>query len=63
MRERTQSRSVADYGFIHFKNRKMKKISSMKEKEMIALYHRYWNVIEGEVVACAANSKNYCRYC
>ena len=61
--ERTQKRPVADYGFIHFKNRNMKKVSLMKEKEIIALYHRYWNVIGGEVVACAANSKNYCRYC
>jgi hypothetical protein len=59
--ERTQNKSVADYGFIHFKNRNMKKVHLMKEKEIIALYHRYWNVIGGEVVACAPNSKNYCR--
>jgi hypothetical protein len=57
--ETTQKRPVADYGFIHFKNRNMKKVSLMEEKEIIALYHRYWNVIGGEVVAFAANSKNY----
>lgn len=34
----------------------------MKETEIIALYHRYWNVIAGEVEARAANT-NYCRYC
>ena len=61
--ERTQNRSVADYGFIHFKNRNMKKVLLMKEKEIIDLYHRYWNVIGGEVVACTANNKNYCKYC
>lgn len=60
--EKTQNRRVADYGFIHFKNRSMKKVYLMTEAEIIALYYRYWNVIAGEVEACAANT-NYCRYC
>lgn len=61
--EKTQNKPVADYGFIHFKNRYMKKVHLMKETEIIALYHSYWDVINGEVEACIANNENYCQYC
>jgi CRISPR/Cas system-associated exonuclease Cas4 (RecB family) len=61
--EKTQNRPVADYGFIHFKNRNMKKVYLMKETEIIALYHRYWDVVDKEIKAYTANNENYCRYC
>ena len=61
--ERTQNKPVAEYGFIHFKDKKMVRVFLMKEKEIVELYHRYWKVIEGDLEACAASSKNYCQYC
>ncbi|AIF51644.1 PD-(D/E)XK nuclease family protein [Pelosinus sp. UFO1] len=61
--EKTQNKPVADYGFIHFKNRYMKKVYLKKETEIISLYHSYWDVVNGEVEACVANNENYCQYC
>ncbi|GMA99328.1 PD-(D/E)XK nuclease family protein [Pelosinus sp. IPA-1] len=61
--EKTQNIPVADYGFIHFKNKYMKKVHLMKETEIIALYHSYWDVVNGEVEACVASNENYCQYC
>lgn len=61
--EKTQNKSVADYGFIHFKNRHMVKVNLMKEKEIVALYQRYWKIKEGKIKPCVTNSLNYCQYC
>jgi CRISPR/Cas system-associated exonuclease Cas4 (RecB family) len=61
--EKTQNRPVADYGFIHFKNRHMVKVNLMKEKEIIALHHRYWSIKDGRIKPCMAETPNYCRYC
>jgi hypothetical protein len=60
--EKTQNRTVTDYGFIHFKNRRVK-VHLMTEKEVITLYRRYWNVKEGRTKPCMTDVKNYCRYC
>jgi hypothetical protein len=61
--EKTQNRPVADYGFIHFQNRRMVKVFLMKEKEIIALHRRYWKVKDGRIKPCMTDAKNYCRYC
>jgi len=61
--EKTQNRPVADYGFIHFKNRHMVKVQLMNEKEIIELHQRYWNVKDGRIKPCMTGTKNYCRYC
>jgi hypothetical protein len=60
--EKTQHRPVADYGFIHFKNRWVK-VALMTDQEVITLYRRYWNVKEGRSKPYMTNVKNYCRYC
>jgi hypothetical protein len=62
--QRTQKKPVANYGFVHFRNgggRALVKL--MSAKEVIALYHRYLNVIDKKCNSCIAGNRNYCRYC
>lgn len=61
--EKTQNKPVADYGFIHFKNGDMVKVDLMTEKEIISLYHQYWNMIDGKTKSSMKSNGNYCRYC
>ena len=39
--ERTQKKPVADYGFIHFKDRKIVRVNLITEEEVVTLYQRY----------------------
>ncbi len=60
--EKSQPKPVADYGYIHFKGKTVK-VKLLSEQAVIALYRRYWNVIDGKVNPCKAAGKRYCQYC
>ncbi len=60
--EKSQQRPVADYGYIHFKGT-TSKVELLNETAIIALYHRYWQVIEGQGEPGKAAAKNFCKHC
>lgn len=60
--EKNQPKPVADYGYIHFKGLSIK-VKLLHEQAIIALYHRYWQIVDGQVKPCKITTKNFCRYC
>ena len=61
--EKTQPKPVANYGFIHFKNRRKVKVKLMSERKVVKLYYRYWQVIDGKDRPCRTDNEHYCKYC
>ena len=61
--EKTQSRPVANYGFIHFKRGRKAKVKLMSERKVVALYDRYWQIIDGKSRPHKTEHERYCKYC
>ncbi len=60
--EKSQQKPVADYGYIHFQGHSIK-AKLLSEREVIALYHRYSQIIEGQVKSEKTACKNFCKHC
>lgn len=59
----SQRNPVADYGFIHFRNGRKKRVKLLSENDIIRLYKRYIDIIEGKTRPKIVRRPGYCRYC
>jgi CRISPR/Cas system-associated exonuclease Cas4 (RecB family) len=60
--EKSQQKPVANYGYIHFQGNSIK-VKLLNEQEVIALYHRYWQIVTGQVKSEITTCKNFCKHC
>lgn len=61
--QKTQKRVVADFGYLYFSNGKRVKVALLTEKEIINLYYRYLDIINGKSTPKSSTISNYCKFC
>lgn len=61
--EYTQHRSVADFGYVHFRDGRRSRVNLLNAREVIDLYWRYQDISQGSIQGQCINRKGYCQYC
>jgi CRISPR/Cas system-associated exonuclease Cas4 (RecB family) len=60
--EKSQQKPIANYSYIYFPGAALK-VNLLNKREVIALYDRYWQIIEGQVKPCMMAENFFCKRC
>lgn len=61
--EHTQRRTVANKGYVHFKNGRRVRVKLLDEQVIIALYNQYQKIVSGKAKARCTDKHRYCQHC